>query len=311
LQYHYKCYVCCQCTSITRRALDHDTKSSSGSSNDSNHKLSTRAHVATLLRAFAKRHELDTVAEAALLEQFQLIDGITLLKMSSSALLERTLDVEISQLLAEYIDETINHRASPNADFAPQAAQRASISRAVSRQYGLSLSQPETVLQMAKDKKLYCERHYYSSFPTPCGACNKSIQGGSGAMRVGDLQYHQSCLKCSMCSNVLLGNGDVYNHDQTKALLCQNHYISLFGPVCIACTKPIMIATDGVSYQNRPYHRACLKCATCSKLLSTTASTVYGAANDKSVYCEAHYQGALKKCSQCNKICNDAKVCLM
>uniref|UniRef100_A0A0K0G2B5 CeLIM-7 (inferred by orthology to a C. elegans protein) n=1 Tax=Strongyloides venezuelensis TaxID=75913 RepID=A0A0K0G2B5_STRVS len=114
-----------------------------------------------------------------------------------------------------------------------------------------------------------------------CNGCRHQINDRY-VLRVNpNLEYHESCLKCTHCScsldettNAFVRNSNIY---------CRDDYFRLFGVKCARCDGPFLRNDYALkSASNTMYHMDCFSCNTCSKKLHSGDQYLL---RDNELYC--------------------------
>jgi paxillin len=111
------------------------------------------------------------------------------------------------------------------------------------------------------DAQLYCRVHYEMILRKSCGFCNKPIVGRS-VTALGQV-WHPEHFTCHICNESL---DDRQYYEEGGKAYCEEHYIQLFGTMCVSCAQPVN-TTGGIAFLDKKYHQHCFKCSKCDKVL--------------------------------------------
>lgn len=121
----------------------------------------------------------------------------------------------------------------------------------------------------------YCKICFESKFCPQCYKCKESIYGPF--INALDKSWHQSCFKCSLCSNQLTGN----YFEKEKNPYCYGCFNAL-SSICKYCNE--VIYGNFISALGFKWHPEHFKCFDCNKTLSVIFFELNG-----SIYCDDHY----------------------
>jgi len=119
-----------------------------------------------------------------------------------------------------------------------------------------------------------CEKDYQEMMGTwPCSSCGKDISPqGYGALKVGNVRFHQRCLECRVCHKNL--EGKAVTLDKENRVYCTEDYNRHFGNMCATCKKAIVpkkgqTKAPRIRALGKDFHVACFKCEDCGLVLDT------------------------------------------
>jgi len=117
-----------------------------------------------------------------------------------------------------------------------------------------------------------CDEHYRTTMLSTCVVCQDVIDlNVDVGMRVFEREYHERCLKCTVCTSLLseasksgvkVFSSKVFD----GALFCSSHESETS---CASCLEPLALeagrtGAEPVTFEDKAsFHRACAKCVTC------------------------------------------------
>jgi hypothetical protein len=116
-----------------------------------------------------------------------------------------------------------------------------------------------------------------------CSGCSKQLSGK--VCNIASLYWHEGCFKCTSCKKAFGKSYSVYNGYP----YCEPCHIQLSADRCVACNQPMV--GEAVKIAGKEWHRACVKCNTCSKALGNVKEGEIYVKFSK-VYCKACHGGA-------------------
>ncbi|KAG8574057.1 hypothetical protein GDO81_009019 [Engystomops pustulosus] len=96
----------------------------------------------------------------------------------------------------------------------------------------------------------------------PCAGCGCAISDRF-LLRVNDRSWHECCVKCTACLQILSGTCYYRN----RQLYCKEDYEKLFATKCNSCLKTVMPSELIMRVLNHVYHVACFYCCECERRL--------------------------------------------
>ncbi|KAJ3274130.1 hypothetical protein HDV01_003413 [Terramyces sp. JEL0728] len=134
------------------------------------------------------------------------------------------------------------------------------------------------LLTFDRDKLLWCEKDYHQTFSAQCGYCKEPVKD-EGIEALG-MTFHEDHFFCAMCGKNLIKTSFI--EYQAKAF-CEDDYNTFFATRCAGCMQPLI--DDYVTVLSKNYHKHCLVCTVCQKVISGTSLYTH----DEQHYCEYHY----------------------
>ncbi|XP_077326272.1 LIM homeobox transcription factor 1-alpha-like isoform X2 [Lithobates pipiens] len=95
-----------------------------------------------------------------------------------------------------------------------------------------------------------------------CAGCSNPISDRF-LLRVNDRLWHECCVKCAVCLQILSGTCYFRN----RQLYCKEDYEKLFTTKCNSCLKAVMPSELIMRVLDNVYHVACFYCCECEKKL--------------------------------------------
>ncbi|XP_039252383.2 LIM/homeobox protein Lhx1-like [Styela clava] len=75
----------------------------------------------------------------------------------------------------------------------------------------------------SKNDLLYCRKDYFRRFGPECRGCNDKLMADQIVRRVHDLIFHETCLRCNICSRKIMTGDRVYKTYDSN-ILCEKDY---------------------------------------------------------------------------------------
>ncbi|KAG8441290.1 hypothetical protein GDO86_006864 [Hymenochirus boettgeri] len=95
-----------------------------------------------------------------------------------------------------------------------------------------------------------------------CAGCGSTISDRF-LLRVNDRSWHECCVKCAVCLQILSGSCYYRN----RQLYCKEDYEKLFATKCNSCLKTVMPSELIMRVLSHVYHVACFFCCECERRL--------------------------------------------
>ncbi|XP_075058905.1 four and a half LIM domains protein 5 isoform X2 [Mixophyes fleayi] len=145
----------------------------------------------------------------------------------------------------------------------------------------------------AKDELLLCIECYSNEYSSKCFNCKTTIMPGSRKMEYKGGNWHETCFVCQSCQQPL---GIQPFIPKLSSLFCVPCYEKQFATQCKSCKKAI--TTEGISFQDQPWHSECFVCTSCKRKLAGEKFT----SKDEAPYCLDCFSNLYaEKCAACLK----------
>ncbi|EDL21412.1 four and a half LIM domains 4 [Mus musculus] len=146
-----------------------------------------------------------------------------------------------------------------------------------------------------KDGANYCVTCFDSHCANICQECHKPIGADSKEVCYKEQFWHNTCFKCSKCSQLLATETFVA---WDKNILCNKCATRVTFPKCKGCLKDIEEGDHNVEYKGSIWHKNCFVCTNCKDIIGTKNFFP----KDEGFYCVTCYDALFTKhCMKCKK----------
>jgi Rab-GTPase-TBC domain/FYVE zinc finger/LIM domain len=193
----------------------------------------------------------------------------------------------------------------------------------------------------ADDDRLFCAEDYRKHVLPKCNKCQRPIDLATEAgLKLGDGQYHESCLKCSVAScgrSLFTGTNSgttvmtsstfpgsffceshLTNLPRTSQMQCDTETETLLVQLCQSCHEPVDLSGEPLSrmcvVDSRHYHIACIVCDVCQDRPTANdgkdaSPQFYSGGSYGSFLCAAHFlEKQSPVCAACRQAITDLTV---
>ncbi|KAI3379381.1 hypothetical protein SNEBB_005474 [Seison nebaliae] len=143
-------------------------------------------------------------------------------------------------------------------------------------------------------------------FENVCCSCNQIIESKDILILSNKTRWHQNCLKCSVCNQIIVEDSDqstnssskkskTFNFsqkcflDKNNEILCKTDYYKLYGVQCAKCNRGISSSDWVRKAENQIFHLACFSCHICKRQLSSGEEFAISRTKKGDLLCKSHY----------------------
>jgi hypothetical protein len=140
---------------------------------------------------------------------------------------------------------------------------------------------------------LNCKNKEIQNNLEKCTKCDELILN-SASVKYNNKTYHETCLLCVYCNEILIGKFFKYNDQEPLCEKCNYKEIAKNAHTCSKCDN--LIIDYGVNLSDKYYHQSCLTCFSCNLILLDNQVILYS----NEPYCKNCYTKEFTKtCIKC------------
>lgn len=171
-----------------------------------------------------------------------------------------------------------------------------------------------------RDNDFFCLSHFEERYLHTCPGCNEKIRPPGKSIKALGFHYHEKCFKCTTCEKHL--SGKFFSHKNkpyceehapkkenrklrspSVMILTPDQVSSLQGNAnsseentknsssCAQCNQAITQEDESCIIAEKYYHRECLKCSYCSRMLGNkSGDKIYFLKEGKNLACEEDFK---------------------